>query len=546
VHTIAHSAEGEYGAEPGRRFAPRRVAPNMAALLFEEDHGACSTCYRWAKGPEKHMTRARAFRCAAGVIAVALSVVFIGTGIADADGLGAGATPNFPVSVVVGDVGIPATIQVQNDSVPDTPMTVCNFGDALPCPAGDPGITLIPSCGQLGAFSSCAPGGADPGVFQVSAIAVGVAGACIGMPFAVTLIDPAFGQLRFTPQPPGITHIVLPTYGSFCRIGFTFDVLRVPTVDHNAGAPGQQTVQVLDNTQTDGVTTASGRGTSTGTTVLRVQPSIATVPSSPIALGAGQLADTATVSGRVNPQPGASIDFRAYGPNDATCSGPPAFQSLGLPYPVAGGAVTSAAFTPTAPGVYRWIATYSGDANNLPATGVCSDTTEWVTVTPATPSIATTPTPTITVGSGQLADSATVFGLVNPQPGASIDFRLYGPNNATCTGPPVFQSLSVPYPVTGGPVTSAAFTPTLAGVYRWIATYSGDANNVSVSGACSDASETVTVTPSGSQAPPGPGSFLPATGSPSGTLLFLAIGLSLTGFLLVGSTRVRRSSRTTA
>jgi hypothetical protein len=484
------------------------------------------------------------------VLAVALSVVFVGTGIADA-GLGASATPTFPTSVVVGSTGVTATIQLENKNTdPNESSTVCNTGDPLPCPVGESGITLIPSCGQIGPASACMLAGADPGVFQVSATAVGMAGsACAGMMFDVTPIDAVFGQLRFTPQ--GGAHVVLPIVGSVCTIGFTFDVLKVPLVDQNPATPGQQTMQVVDNLQRDtdptATGTAFGRGTSTGTTVLRAQPSIATIPSSPIVLGAGQLADTATVSGRINPQPGASVDFRAYGPNDATCSGPPAFESLGLPYPVAGGAVTSAAFTPTAPGVYRWIATYSGDANNLPVSGVCSDITEWVTVAPATPSIATTPTPTITVGSGTLADSATVFGLVNPQPGASIDFRLYGPNNATCSGTPVFESLSVPYPVTGGPVWSAAFTPTLTGVYRWIATYSGDANNASVSGLCSDASETVTVTPppSGSQAPP-PGSGLPATGSPSGTLLFLAVGLSLTGCLFVGATRVRRGSRATA
>ena len=61
------------------------------------------------------------------------------------------------------------------------------------------------------------------------------------------------------------------------------------------------------------------------------------------------------------------------------------FETLGVPYPVAGGAVTSAAFTPTAAGVYRWIATYSGDANNFPVSGACGDSSETVTVTPRDP-----------------------------------------------------------------------------------------------------------------------------------------------------------------
>jgi hypothetical protein len=492
----------------------------------------------------RRVTWVRALRCIVAIVVAPLAVSCFGPGNASA-GLGAGATPSFPSLVTIGETAVSATIQLENDNTaPNTTSTVCNFGDALPCPAGDPGITLIPSCGQLGAFSACTPAGADPGVFQVSAAAVGAAGsACAGMPFAVTLIDPAFGRLRFTPQPPG-THVVLPAAGAVCRIGFTFDVLKVPVLDQDPATPGHQTVQVVDNTQHDaGAITASGRGTSNGTTVAQALPSIATTPTPTITVGSGQLVDTATVSGRVFPLPGATIDFRLYGPNDTTCTGVPAFESLGVPYPVAGGPVASAPFTPTFVGVYRWIATYSGDANNLAVAGLCSDVSETVTITPATPSIATTPTPTITVGSGQLADSATVLGRVNPQPGATIDFRLYGPNDATCTGAPAFESLGVPYPATEGPVTSAAFTPTVAGVYRWVATYSGDANNVSVSGVCSDASETVTVSalpPSASEAPGASGPTLPATGSPSRPILYFAFGLCLIGWSLVRATRTRR------
>src|SRR6185295_12134491 len=124
--------------------------------------------------------------------------VATGGGTVDA-GLGAAATPTFPTSVTIGNTGLAASIQLRNDNTtPNTSSTVCNVGDALPCPVGELGITLIPSCGQLGLFSECAIGGADPGVFQVSASALGALGtACAGMPFAVTLIDPAFGRLRF-------------------------------------------------------------------------------------------------------------------------------------------------------------------------------------------------------------------------------------------------------------------------------------------------------------------------------------------------------------
>src|SRR5205085_1580651 len=140
--------------------------------------------------------------------------------------------------------------------------------------------------------------------------------------------------------------------------------------------------------------------------------------------------------------------------------------------------VTSGAFTPTAPGTYRWVAAYSGDANNAPVTGACNAANENTVVTPATPTIATVASANTTVG-GTLTDNATVTGRSSPQAGATVRFDLDGRDNTTCTGAPVFTS-AVAYPVAGGAVTSGAFTPTLPGVYRWVATYSGDANNAAV------------------------------------------------------------------
>jgi len=62
--------------------------------------------------------------------------------------------------------------------------------------------------------------------------------------------------------------VQLPAPGAICKIDFTFDVLKAPTVDQDPATPGSQTVQVVENTQQDGGSiTASGRGTSNGTTV---------------------------------------------------------------------------------------------------------------------------------------------------------------------------------------------------------------------------------------------------------------------------------------
>jgi hypothetical protein len=155
--------------------------------------------------------------------------------------------------------------------------------------------------------------------------------------------------------------------------------------------------------------------------------------------------------------------------------------------------VSSPAFTPKLAGTYRWVVSYSGDANNAAVAGGCNDVGESTVVSKATPKLATAASPTITLGSGVLTDAATVSGLVSPQASATIDFRLYGPRDPTCAAAPVFQSLGIRLPVSGGRVTTAAFTPTAAGTSRWVASYSGDANNAPMAGACNVPGETAVV-----------------------------------------------------
>lgn len=294
----------------------------------------------------------------------------------------AGSTVSFPLNVAVGQSGLPAFIELRNNNTTPNQAdsnVVCNSGAGGSC-GSDPGITLIPSCGQL-AFAGNGCTAADSGVFQLPATAVGQAGtACAGTVFNITLIDPTFGTVRFTPQPAG-SNVVLPGAGTLCRIPLTVNVLKSPAFDLNPGAPGIQTGQILSHTQVSIPTSIASFSRTTGSsTVARATPTIATTASAGITLGAGQLTDTATVSGRINPNPGAVIDFRLYGPGDSTCSAAPVFSSLNVPYPVAGGGVTSATFTPTAVGIHRWRASYSGDANNLPVTGACNAANENVTV----------------------------------------------------------------------------------------------------------------------------------------------------------------------
>jgi subtilisin-like proprotein convertase family protein len=138
---------------------------------------------------------------------------------------------------------------------------------------------------------------------------------------------------------------------------------------------------------------------------------------------------------------------------------------------------------------------FSQDTGNIRAVSIVLDAK-------ATPVIAGTSSADIELG-GSLTDAATVAGRVSPTAGDSVDFRLYGPDDATCAGPPVFDSLGRPVDA-GGAATSAAFTPATTGVYRWVAAYSGDANNFAAATACGAAGQTVVVQPAAPPPPPPP------------------------------------------
>lgn len=130
--------------------------------------------------------------------------------------------------------------------------------------------------------------------------------------------------------------------------------------------------------------------------------------------------------------------------------------------------------------------------------GTGSDST---TVQRATPALATSASPGVTLASGALTDRATVSGRGAPLPGATVEFRLHGPGDNSCSGVPVFRATA---PLSdAGTATSPPFTPTETGTYRWRALYSGDDNNAPVDGACDDPNQRVTVAAVG-EAPSGP------------------------------------------
>ncbi|HEY1537962.1 MAG TPA: hypothetical protein VGF63_01085 [Solirubrobacteraceae bacterium] len=294
-------------------------------------------------------------------------------------------TVTFPTTVDVGQTGVGGSITLRNaDTAPNAAAVnvVCDASDPTPpCSTPEQGIVLTPSCAQLDGDVCASP---DPGVFSLAPTAAGRAGtACAGMAFDVGLVSAAAGSWGFTPQ--GGAHVTLSASGSACIVDFSFSVLKAPASDQNPSAPGIQTAQATAHTQVLSPFSASSAhvqalDTSKATVGVVSMPAIASTASPGVALG-GKLSDSATVSGLVNPLGGATIGFRLYGPDDATCSAAPVFSSLDVPYPVTGGPVTSVAFTPVSAGTYRWVASYSGDAGNPPVAEACGAAGETAVVT---------------------------------------------------------------------------------------------------------------------------------------------------------------------
>jgi hypothetical protein len=150
------------------------------------------------------------------------------------------------------------------------------------------------------------------------------------------------------------------------------DATFTETVSVSAGAVPGSTLTCSVDFLING-TLAPGFTESITEHVPKVTPSITTTPSGPVPAG-GNISDTADVSGGFSPT--GTVTFRLYAPGDATCQTPIATRTA----PLSGGTAASGNVTIGAAGTYRWVAIYSGDANNNSVTSPCDS--EQVVVTP--------------------------------------------------------------------------------------------------------------------------------------------------------------------
>ena len=201
----------------------------------------------------------------------------------------------------------------------------------------------------------------------------------------------------------------------------------------------------------------------------------------------GKIHDSATLSGATANATG-SIIFKLYGPDNATCSGV-AIATYTVTGVNGNGVYQSPDFTTDAAGTYRWIANYSGDGNNNATTNGCNGANESVVATQAKPAISTSATVGGQVGD-KVHDVATVTGGFNPT--GTVTFKLFDSTDPSCDGSPIFTD-TVALDELTDTATSGDFTVDHDGTYHWVASYSGDANNESATGACGDQGETTTI-----------------------------------------------------
>ncbi|MCO5314764.1 MAG: hypothetical protein M9938_01150 [Solirubrobacterales bacterium] len=221
-------------------------------------------------------------------------------------------------------------------------------------------------------------------------------------------------------------------------------------------------------------------------TVTKATPSLAASVATGTVIGGVIKVDGDLAGGG---SPSGTVTFTLFGPDDADCSATPIFTSHQVLVSGAG-TYPSPGFTTTAPGSYRWVVAYSGDANNQAVATGCGDAGSVSTVTKVTPVLAGTGATRVVLG-GAIKVDADLSGGNSPSGTASFD--LFGPDDSTCSGDPVFSSELVS--VSGnGTYSSPGFAPEAAGSYRWVANYSGDANNAAVTTACGAAGSVSEVT----------------------------------------------------
>ncbi len=165
--------------------------------------------------------------------------------------------------------------------------------------------------------------------------------------------------------------------------------------------------------------------------------------------------------------PNGTVTFAIYGPGDKSCAKPAFVNTVAV---AGNGTVRSDPFTAKRAGTYRFVATYSGDAANQPATEPCGSFEQLAQVKKRTPRLL--PLARL-VEPHQVSIRVRLSGAASPA--GVVTFRLFKPGDRRCTGKPAFSgSLRVK---SNGNFALAEYIATKRGIYRLGVGYSGDPRN---------------------------------------------------------------------
>ena len=230
------------------------------------------------------------------------------------------------------------------------------------------------------------------------------------------------------------------------------------------------------NGDTNNNTVSDNNAANEQVTVSVASPTISTAPSpTTVTLGTTPvtLKDTAALAGGFSPT--GTITFTLFhngGPTPVdtetvTVNGNGTYTTpTGFPLPPSG-SVT---------GTYQWDATYSGDTNNNTASD-SNAVTEQVTVSAASPTITTTPSPSTAMLGARLQDVADLAGGYHAT--GAITFRLYAPGVDPTVGSATYTETVTGVNGNGTYNTTVGFVSNATGIWHWVASYGGDLNNSS-------------------------------------------------------------------
>jgi hypothetical protein len=212
-------------------------------------------------------------------------------------------------------------------------------------------------------------------------------------------------------------------------------------------------------------------------TINQNSPSISTTLSATSVNIGDSVHDSSTLTGATS-NAGGTVTYTVYSDNTCTTS----VASGGTKNVTNGSVPNSDDVTFNSAGDFYWQAVYSGDGNNQAATSTCIE--EHLVVNKNQPSNST--------AQNLLPNDSFTLAGATANAGGSVTFNLYDPNDATCSGiPALTQIVNVSGNNTYNTTNSTFFAST-EGTWRWLVSYSGDANNNGTTSACGVEQFTIT------------------------------------------------------